>query len=137
MTNKAWRWAVFIAAWRLTWPAVSRRSGGDDPKAAVHAVRAVYRSAGRRLEQRRPGRVPDRLLELAQGRVHVRRATVRRLRGNARSLPPPLQGRGQGDGPARCSRSSTSRPLGPESVIARGRFRLTMPDGTKPTGLSR
>jgi ketosteroid isomerase-like protein len=26
-------------------------------------------------------------------------------------------------------------PLGPESVMARGRFRLTMPDGTKPTGL--
>ena len=26
-------------------------------------------------------------------------------------------------------------PLGPESVLARGRFRLTMPDGTKPTGL--
>jgi ketosteroid isomerase-like protein len=25
--------------------------------------------------------------------------------------------------------------LGPESVLARGRFRLTMPDGTKPTGL--
>jgi ketosteroid isomerase-like protein len=26
-------------------------------------------------------------------------------------------------------------PLGPESVMARGRFRLTMPDGAKPTGL--
>jgi ketosteroid isomerase-like protein len=26
-------------------------------------------------------------------------------------------------------------PLGPESALARGRFRLTMPDGTKPTGL--
>jgi ketosteroid isomerase-like protein len=26
-------------------------------------------------------------------------------------------------------------PLGPESAMARGRFRLTMPDGTKPTGL--
>jgi ketosteroid isomerase-like protein len=26
-------------------------------------------------------------------------------------------------------------PLGPESVLARGRFRLTMPDGAKPTGL--
>ena len=26
-------------------------------------------------------------------------------------------------------------PLGPEAVLARGRFRLTMPDGTKPTGL--
>jgi beta-aspartyl-peptidase (threonine type) len=26
-------------------------------------------------------------------------------------------------------------PLGPESVLARGRFRLTLPDGTKPTGL--
>ena len=25
--------------------------------------------------------------------------------------------------------------LGPESVLARGRFRLTMPDGTNPTGL--
>ncbi len=25
--------------------------------------------------------------------------------------------------------------LGPEAVMARGRFRLTMPDGTKPTGL--
>jgi beta-aspartyl-peptidase (threonine type) len=25
--------------------------------------------------------------------------------------------------------------LGPESVLARGRFRLTMPDGTKPSGL--
>jgi ketosteroid isomerase-like protein len=26
-------------------------------------------------------------------------------------------------------------PLGPEAVMARGRFRLTMPDGSKPTGL--
>jgi beta-aspartyl-peptidase (threonine type) len=26
-------------------------------------------------------------------------------------------------------------PLGPESALARGRFRLSMPDGTKPTGL--
>jgi ketosteroid isomerase-like protein len=26
-------------------------------------------------------------------------------------------------------------PLGPESVLARGRWRLTMPDGTKPGGL--
>jgi beta-aspartyl-peptidase (threonine type) len=25
--------------------------------------------------------------------------------------------------------------LGPESALARGRFKLTMPDGTKPTGL--
>ena len=25
--------------------------------------------------------------------------------------------------------------LGPQAVLARGRFRLTMPDGTKPTGL--
>jgi beta-aspartyl-peptidase (threonine type) len=26
-------------------------------------------------------------------------------------------------------------PLGPEAVLGRGRFRLTMPDGAKPTGL--
>ena len=26
-------------------------------------------------------------------------------------------------------------PLGPEAVLARGRWRLTMPDGTKPGGL--
>ena len=63
-----------------------------------------------------------------------RAAGIRRLASDARSLPASLSGGGACDGRLEFS-SLDIESLGPESVLARGRWRLTMPDGTKPGGL--
>ncbi len=76
----------------------------------------------------------ERLLELAQGGVSVRRQSVRRLGGVAPALSPKVSRRGAGDGSPRIL-WSRDRATCAEAVLARGRWRLTMPDGTKPAGL--
>ena len=69
-----------------------------------------------------------------QGRFSVGRSASCRVERDARAVSPPLSRRGQGDGPARVFRAR-DRAARPGLDPARGGWRLTMPDGTKPGGL--
>ena len=72
MTNKAWDWRSAFWDWRLH-ATHGPAQAGDDSEAAVRDVQGRPQSAGRRLEQRRSRRVSYRVLELAEGCVHVGR----------------------------------------------------------------
>jgi ketosteroid isomerase-like protein len=133
MTKKSWELAICI----LALPAArepGRVSAGDESDAAVREVRAVL---DQQVADWNKGDLDGFLTGYWNSPKVVFMSGGQRFDGYE-AMRDRYRRRYKADGKAMGQLAFSEldvESLGPESVLARGRFRLTMPDGTKPTGL--
>jgi ketosteroid isomerase-like protein len=133
MTKKRWGLAICI----LTLAAVAqpvKGQGGDDYKDAVDAVRAVL---SKQADDWNKGDLDGFLTGYWNSPKVVFMSGGQRFDG-FEAMRDRYRRRYKAEGRAMGQLVFSEldvESLGPQSVMARGRFRLTMPDGTKPTGL--
>jgi ketosteroid isomerase-like protein len=133
MTNKEWGRAICILALASVSQPVTAQ-GGDDPKDAVQAVRAVL---SRQADDWNKGDLDGFLTGYWNSPKVVFMSGGQRFDG-FEAMRDRYRRRYKAEGKAMGQLEFSEldvEPLGPEAVLARGRFRLTMPDGTKPSGL--
>ena len=133
MTSKEWRWAVSIVALAALAQPV-RAHAADDPKDAVQAVRAVL---SRQADDWNKGDLDGFLSGYWNSPKVVFMSGGQRFDG-FEAMRDRYRRRYKAEGRAMGQLVFSEldvESLGEESVMARGRFRLTMPDGTRPTGL--
>ncbi len=133
MTNKRWVLAICI----LSLAAIGQPTtgqGGDDSKDAVDAVRAVL---SKQADDWNKGDLDGFLTGYWNSPKVVFMSGGNRFDG-FEAMRDRYRRRYKAEGRAMGQLVFSEldvEALGPESVMARGRFRLTMPDGTKQTGL--
>jgi ketosteroid isomerase-like protein len=133
MTNKGWGRAICILALASVSQPLTAQ-GGDDPKDAVQAVRAVL---SRQADDWNKGDLDGFLTGYWNSPKVVFMSGGQRFDG-FEAMRDRYRHRYKAEGRAMGQLEFSEldvEPLGPEAVLARGRFRLTMADGTKPTGL--
>jgi beta-aspartyl-peptidase (threonine type) len=133
MTIRRCGWAVFILALATVAPTVSGH-GSEDPNDPVAAVRAVL---SRQVDDWNKGDLDAFLTSYWNSPQVVFMSGGQRFDG-FEAMRDRYRRRYKSEGRAMGQLVFSEldvEALGPHSVMARGRFRLTMPDGTKPTGL--
>jgi ketosteroid isomerase-like protein len=133
MTTRAWGRATCILALAAVAQPVAGQEG-EGPKDAVQAVRAVL---SKQADDWNKGDLDGFLTGYWNSPKVVFMSGGQRFDG-FEAMRDRYRRRYKAEGRAMGELEFSEldvEPLGPASVMARGRFRLTMPDGAKPTGL--